>query len=351
MRRPARGHARREGREAGHGVGDGALPGDHRGADGDRVLRLGARRDGPAELAAEGRGGRPHPGRAPHEQHAVEVRGRAARAREGPRHEVAGHPVVRLRALLVRLGLGRAEDGEPPGPVPQHGGVDAADAELDDGDGGAVGERAPGGVLGRGRLGGGHEADPAQPEGRGDRAERLELGGAPRGGVREHHTLGRAALALGDDVDDPPQQDAEQRARREGGAVEEERVRVGQPGADAAGDAGRLGGGPRHGGVADQRRALGRPQQDRRHRGAVLAEGDDAGPGGAVHGGGGDGGAEVDTELVGHRRLLRRAPAVVMISVLAGSRRWSREDPTRGGVDPPNQGPPPTTRRSTARAS
>ena len=115
--------------------------------------------------------------------------------------------------------------------------------------------------------------------------------------------VGGAALALGDEVDDAAQHGAEQGGGREGCAVEEQRCRVGDAGADLTRGAGRVRGGRPHGGVADQRRAGRPPVQDRRHRRAVLAEGDDADLPVPRDGGGGDRRAEVDAEVVGHGRL------------------------------------------------
>ena len=192
------------------------------------------------------------------------------------------------------------------------GGVEGAAAEVVHGDGAAQGQAPGGGVGGRGGLGLGEQDDVVEADLGEGLGEHPAAVGAPAGGVGDGDAAGLGALDLGDPVGGPAHHLGGHAVRGEALAADDDRGVVAEAALELAHDALRGAGGAVLGVGADQQGPVVVDEQDRGHLDGAALEADDAharlrgaGPGLDPDGSRGEGGAQVDAQVVGvgaHRR-------------------------------------------------
>jgi hypothetical protein len=223
------------------------------------------------------------------------------------RPDVGEDRLVEVDAAEPLDAFGRADDLEAVVVGAAHGGgVEGAAAQVVHGDDRARLQPALRGVeRGRGhRLGdqqGGVQVDLADGLG-----EQIELVVAPVGRVGQRDGPRGLALLLAHPVDGPPQHAGHQHLGRVRGAAEDDGRRIADPPLELAGHAARIGRRPAGGGLAHQDLAVVPQEDDRRHGGRPVAQGQRLHDPTAFRCRCGVGRAEVDAEVVCHALLLGR---------------------------------------------
>ena len=210
------------------------------------------------------------------------------------------HGLVEVDPAEAFDALGLTHRHESVADTTHDGRVERATAEVVDRDDAAFLDPLARREVHRGRLGLGDEPRAGHPGNGGCLFEELTLVRPPVGWMGDRDRGRRPTLALGDGVDDVPDDGGHQALRRVRRVPENDRRGVAEPPLELACQPGRLLLAAARGGIADEQFTVVTQQHGGRDRRGVVAQSDDLDPAIAGHRGGRERGTEIDPEGVTH---------------------------------------------------